>query len=205
MSDDDSTIADNDDVELTEEDLTLAGKSTLGEESSETEEEERDEGLASSDEHLTLVTREGLKKLQEELAELENVRRSEVAQRLKEAISFGDLSENSEYEDAKNEQALLETRILELQKMIKTAKIISENKGKGKFVKIGSTITIENLTDKEGPETFTIVGSTEADPTAKKISNESPLGSALIDKEEGDEIEIEAPAGIFRYKILKVK
>jgi transcription elongation factor GreA len=205
MADDDSVVTNDDEDELTEEDLTLAGKSTLGEEPNETEEDENDEGLSSGDEHLTLVTREGLKKLQDELTELENVRRSEVAQRLKEAISFGDLSENSEYEDAKNEQALLETRILELQEMIKTAKIISEKKGKGKFVKIGSTVTIENLTDKEGPETFMIVGSTEADPTAKKISNESPLGSALIDKEEGDEIEIEAPAGMFRYKILKVK
>jgi transcription elongation factor GreA len=195
--------------ELTEEDLALAGQSTTGDDSNtgdddSNDEESNDEDNDSDDSQQTLVTREGLKKIKDELNELENVRRKEVAQRLKEAISFGDLSENSEYEDAKNEQALVEGRIAELKGMIKTAKLITEKKSSGKVVKIGSTVTIQNLTDKDEPETYTIVGSTEADPTAAKISNESPIGAALVNEEQGEEVSVEAPAGKQKYKILKV-
>ncbi|MCF7846224.1 MAG: transcription elongation factor GreA [Candidatus Peribacteraceae bacterium] len=192
--------------ELTEEDLTLAGKSTAGDDSASADEgeDEGEDGSAGGDDQQTLVTREGLKKLKDELEELENVRRREVAARLKEAISFGDLSENSEYEDAKNEQALVENRIAELKRMIKTAKIITEKKSSGKIVKIGSTVTIQNLTDKDEPETYTIVGSTEADPTSAKISNESPIGIAIMDKEQGEEVMVTAPAGELKYKIVKV-
>jgi len=152
-----------------------------------------------------LVTREGLKKLKDELDELESVRRREVAGRLKEAISFGDLSENSEYEDAKNEQALVENRIAELKGMIKTAKIIVEKKSSEKIVKVGSTVTVQNITDKDEIETYTIVGSTEADPASAKISNESPIGLAIMDREQGDEVMVTAPAGELKYKIVKVK
>jgi transcription elongation factor GreA len=152
-----------------------------------------------------MVTKEGLKKLQDELVSLEGPRRREVADRLKEAISYGDLSENSEYEDAKNEQAFVEGRISELREMVKNAKIITEKSGgKDKSVKVGSTVKIQNLTDKDDAETYTIVGATEASPAERKISNDSPIGAALMDQNEGDEVTVVAPAGSFRYKIVKV-
>jgi len=192
--------------ELTEEDLTLSGKSTTSDDDTTEEEENEDSETTSIDsDQKTLVTREGLKKLKDELDELESVRRREVAGRLKEAISFGDLSENSEYEDAKNEQALVENRIAELKGMIKTAKIIVEKKSSEKIVKVGSTVTVQNITDKDEIETYTIVGSTEADPASAKISNESPIGLAIMDREQGDEVMVTAPAGELKYKIVKVK
>ena len=194
--------------ELTEEDLTLAGQSTTGDDDDASDEDQADDKNDDIDEtddsQQTLVTREGLKKLKDELEELEGVKRKEVAQRLKEAISFGDLSENSEYEDAKNEQALTEGRIAELKRLIKTAKIITEKKSSGKIVKIGSTVTIQNLTEKDEVETYTIVGSTEADPIAAKISNESPIGTAIVDQDQGAEVMVETPAGTMKYKIVKV-
>jgi transcription elongation factor GreA len=167
-------------------------------------------GAAGSlgDEDQTLVTKEGLKKLKEELDYLKTVRRKEVAQRLKEAISYGDLSENSEYEEAKNEQAFVEGRIIELELKVKNAKIISEKRAaakKGKEIEIGSTITVRNKTEGDEPETFVIVGSTEADPLDHKISNESPLGKAFLGNKKGDVVVVTAPAGDFRYEILKVQ
>jgi len=154
-----------------------------------------------------LVTKEGLKQLKDELHLLKTVRRQEVAQRLKEAISYGDLSENSEYEEAKNEQAFVEGRIIELDNKIKNAKIIVEKKSdskKGNEIDIGSTVTVRNKTDDDEPETYTIVGSTEADPLDHKISNESPIGRALIGMKKGDIVEVAAPAGMFKYEVLKV-
>ncbi|MDD5623746.1 MAG: transcription elongation factor GreA [Candidatus Peribacteraceae bacterium] len=158
------------------------------------------------DDEQTLVTKEGLKKLTEELTYLKTTRRKEVAQRLKEAISYGDLSENSEYEEAKNEQAFVEGRILELERKIKNAKIIADKKTdhRGKEVEIGSSVTVRNKTTREEPETYTIVGATEADPIERKISNESPLGKAFLGKKKDDVVEVNAPNGIFRYEILKV-
>ena len=154
----------------------------------------------------TLVTKEGLNKLQEELEELKNVKRKEVATRLKEAISYGDLSENSEYQEAKNEQAFVAGRILELEQMIKNVRIISDKKSdtKGKEIQIGSTVTIRNKTDGDDPIAYTIVGSTEADPLEKKISNESPVGKAVLGRKKGDTVEVNTPAGIFKYEIIKV-
>ncbi|MFA7681958.1 MAG: transcription elongation factor GreA [Candidatus Peribacteraceae bacterium] len=154
----------------------------------------------------TLVTKEGLKKLKEELDILKTVRRKEVAQRLKEAISYGDLSENAEYEEAKNEQAFVEGRILELEQKIKNAKIITDKQMEtgGKEVKIGSTATVQNRTDHDEPEMYTIVGSTEADPLDHKISNESPIGKALLGKKKGDTVEVVTPAGVLKYDVLKV-
>ncbi len=160
-----------------------------------------------SDDDQTLITKEGLKKLKEELEYLKTTRRQEVAQRLKEAISYGDLSENSEYEEAKNEQAFVEGRILELEAKIKNAKIIAEKRSdtRSKEVDIGSTVTLSNKTDApDEPEKYTIVGSTEADPLDHKISNESPLGKALLGKHKGDEFEIVTPSGMIKYELLQV-
>jgi transcription elongation factor GreA len=165
-----------------------------------------DDDSSSSDDDQTLVTKDGLKKLQEELAILKTARRQEVARRLKEAISYGDLSENSEYEEAKNEQAFVEGRILELERKIKNARIITAKKDKSsKEVDIGSSVTVRNKTDDEEPETFTIVGSTEADPSGQKISNESPLGKAFIGMQKGDTVKVMTPAGAHTYEILKVE
>src|SRR3989344_47596 len=172
---------------------------------------DEDEGAAAQtsgfgDDDLTLVTKEGLKKLKEELEYLKTVRRQEVAQRLKEAISYGDLSENSEYEEAKNEQAFVEGRIIELEQKIKNAKIISEKKTdmRSKEIDIGSTVTVMNKTDNDEPETYTIVGSTEADPLEHKISNESPIGKALLGKHKAETVVILSPSGKLEYEIIGV-
>ena len=163
----------------------------------------KDDLIADDGKKYVLVTKEGLKKLQEELDELKNVRRREVAARIKEAISYGDLSENSEYEEAKNEQAFVEGRIIELEDKLKHAKLISD-KHKSQGVELGSSIKLQNLNTKE-EETYTIVGSTEADPFEGKISNESPVGMAVLDKNKGDEVVVKAPMGEVKYKILEVK
>ncbi len=161
--------------------------------------------FSDDDGEETLVTKEGLKKLKEELENLKNVRRREVAQRLKEAIGYGDLSENSEYEEAKNEQAFVEGRILDLERKIKNAKIIGEKDGHVKEVNIGSTIAIRNVTDNdEHTETYTIVGATEADPFENKISNESPIGKALLSRAKGDVVVVPTPSGDLEYEIVKV-
>jgi transcription elongation factor GreA len=153
----------------------------------------------------TLVTKEGLKKLKEELDQLKNVRRREVAQRLKEAISYGDLSENSEYEEAKNEQAFVEGRIIELERKIKNAKIITEKEGRVKEVNIGSSVTVRGLSEgDEEHKLYTIVGATEADPFDHKISNESPMGKALLSRIKGDIIKVQTPSGVLEYEIVKV-
>ena len=157
-------------------------------------------------EEQVLITKKGLAKLKEELKYFKDVRRKEVTKRLKEAISYGDLSENAEYEEAKNEQAFIEGRIIELEKMIDNAQIITEGKKSADTtVQIGTTVTVQNVTENDDPETYTIVGSTEANPTEYKISNESPIGSALLGKSKNDVIKVKVPAGIFEYKILKVK
>jgi len=167
-------------------------------------------GSASYDdnEQQTLVTKEGLKKLKEELENLKVVRRKEVSLRLKEAISYGDLSENSEYEEAKNEQAFVEGRIIELERKIKSAKIITEKevgKKMGKEANIGSHVTVRNMTSGDGEEqTYTIVGSTEADPFDFKISNESPIGKSLLTRVKGDVVTVQTPSGNIDFEILKV-
>jgi len=164
------------------------------------------DNTTNNEEDQVLVTKEGLAKLKEELQYFKDVRRKEVAKRLKEAISYGDLSENSEYEEAKNEQAFIEGRIIELEKMIDNAKIITEvKKSTESTVQIGTTVTVQNITDNDDPETYTIVGSTEADPTMNKISNESPIGSALLGKTKNDIIKVKVPAGIMEFKVMKIK
>lgn len=155
------------------------------------------------EEKVTFVTKEGLKQLTDELSHLKNVRRKEVAKRLAEAISYGDLSENSEYEEAKNEQAFLEARIMELEEKVKHAKIITHKKGK--VVELGSEVQIMRVKPREGEkEIYVIVGSTEADPLNSRISNESPIGEALLDHKVGDEVEAMTPSGKVVYKILKL-
>lgn len=152
---------------------------------------------------VTLVTKEGLKKLQEELNHLKNVKRKEVAARIKEAISYGDLSENSEYEEAKNEQAFVEGRIMELESKVKNAEIISEHQGT-QTVQLGNSVTLKNLAKDGEKEVYTIVGSTEANPFEGKISNESPIGSVLLDRKKGDTVEAHVPAGKVKYEIVKI-
>jgi len=154
-------------------------------------------------EDVLIVTKEGLKKLQDELENLQSVRRKEVAERLKEAISYGDLSENSEYEEAKNEQAFVEGRILELEHMIKNAKVVDEKHHSKKVVEIGTHVTIKGGKKKEELE-ITIVGSTEADPFNDRISNESPMGMALMGAKKGDKVDVMAPAGKTSYEVVKL-
>jgi transcription elongation factor GreA len=156
------------------------------------------------DSRITLVTKEGLKKLKEELEYLKDVRRKEVAERIKEAISYGDLSENSEYEEAKNEQGFVEGRIHELEEKIKYAKVIQEKHGK--TVQLGTRVKIKNISKKNSePEEYVIVGSTEADPLSNKISNESPVGSAILDKSKGDIVKVSVPDGAIEYEVLSLE
>jgi len=161
-----------------------------------------------ADSEEVLITKEGLKKIKDELDELKSTKRGEIAARLKDAISYGDLSENAEYEEAKNEQAFVEGRILELEKQVKHARLITEHDIKkaasGVSIEIGSIVTVRNKTDGDEPETYTIVGSMEADPIAHKISNESPVGRALLGHQKGDIVDVVAPAGKFKYEVQKV-
>lgn len=150
----------------------------------------------------TLLTAEGLKKLEEELAHYKSVRRIEVAQRIKTAIEYGDISENSEYDDAKNEQAFIEGHIIELENKINTAKII-DGKTRKNVVSVGSKV---KLLDEEFNEEldYVIVGSSEADPFNNRISNESPVGSAILGKKKGATVEVNTPDGVATFKILAI-
>lgn len=150
-----------------------------------------------------LLTQEGYDKLEAERDHLVSVRRKEVSERLKEAISYGDLSENAEYDAAKNEQAELEERIYKLENMIRKAKIIDDSDLAGDQVTVGLTVKVLDI-DEDEEEEFTIVGSTEADPFEGKISNESLVGAALLGKRAGDEIHVEVPDGIVSYKVLEI-
>lgn len=150
----------------------------------------------------TYVTQEFLEKMKKELEYLKSTKRLEVAQRLKEAIALGDLSENSEYVDAKNEQAFTEGKILELEAKIRTAVVIEA--GKSDHVTMASSVRIKDLQTGD-EEDVTIVGSSEADPFEGKISNESPVGRALIGAKAGDTVEVNAPAGILKYQVIEIK
>lgn len=149
------------------------------------------------------VTEEGLKKLREELDYLVNVKKKEIAQRLKEAIEYGDLSENTEYQIAKSDQAMTEVRIAELEEEVKNAQII-DHKKKKTTIEIGSTIKVQNMTDKDPAEVYTIVGHTEANPMENRISNESPIGAAMLGRAVGDTITVKVPAGTYEYKVLEI-
>ena len=149
----------------------------------------------------TFLTREGLKKLEEELTFLRTVRRAQVAERLHNAQEDGELIENAEYEDAKNEQAFLEGKILTLESMLSSAVII-ENDGPEGVVNLGSQITIKETGGK--PETYMLVGAAEANPKDGRISNESPLGKALLGRKVGDEIKVNAPSGTLSFRVVSV-
>lgn len=150
-----------------------------------------------------VLTKEGLKALQDELEFLSKVKRKQIAERLKEAVSYGDLSENSEYEEAKNEQAFMEGRILELEGMIKIARVIDEKQHSKQVVEIGAKVKVRNLKKKEEIE-ITIVGATEADPFNNRISNESPVGTALLGAKVGDTVLVEMPLGKAEYEVLNL-
>ena len=151
-----------------------------------------------------LVTQEGYDKIVAEHDELVSVKRAEVAERIKEAISYGDISENAEYDSAKNEQAELEERIHELEEMLRKAKIVSEEEMKGYKVNIGLKVTVKDI-DTGDKEVFSIVGATESDPFSGKISTESPVGKALIGKKKGETVAVEIPDGVINYKIMKIE
>ena len=151
-----------------------------------------------------LLTQEGYDHIVAEYDELVSVRRAEVAERIKEAISYGDISENAEYDSAKNEQAELEERIHQLEEMLRKAKIVQEEDVKGDKVNIGLKVTVKDI-DTGDKEVFSIVGATESDPFNGKISTESSVGKALIGKKKGETVSIEVPDGIINYKIMKIE
>ncbi len=150
-----------------------------------------------------ILTKEGKEKLEKELQELKTVRRKEVADRIKQAIDFGDISENSEYDDAKNEQAFIEGRIQELDMMLRNVQIIDEEITQADVISIGSTVSVRDI-ELDELETYRIVGTVEADPMQNKISNESPVGASLLGKRAGDIVNVPAPIGTIQYEIVEV-
>ena len=156
------------------------------------------------EEKEVILTQEGYNKLEEELNYLKTEKRTEIAERIKIALGFGDLSENSEYDEAKSAQAENEIQISELEAKIRNAKIIDEKDIDTKTVQIGNLVKVHDIEFDEDIE-YTIVGSTEVSLAQNKISNESPLGKALLGAKKGDTVEVNAPAGIMKYKILGIK
>jgi len=147
------------------------------------------------------VTKERYEELQKELEELKTTKRQEISKRIEDAKKFGDLSENAEYMEAKESQEMNERKIAETKALIKNAVLIKKTKNTGE-VQVGSTIEVES---SNGKKEFSIVGSAEADPTSGKISNQSPIGSAFLGKKEGDNVDVQTPGGVTKYKILAVK
>ncbi|MEW5784419.1 MAG: transcription elongation factor GreA [Bacillota bacterium] len=150
-----------------------------------------------------LLTKDGLDKLEKELSFLKSVKRKEIAARIKEAISYGDITDNSEYEDAKNEQAFIEGRIITLEKLLRRARILEKVENGNSYVALGSTVILKDL-ELNQEYSYTIVGTAEADPGDNKISNESPVGSAILGLSVGDEVEVKVPAGSLKYRIIQI-
>ena len=150
-----------------------------------------------------LLTQEGYDNLEKELEYLTTEKRAEIAERIKIALGFGDLSENSEYDEAKNAQAANETKIAELENKLRYAKIIDESEIDTKTVQVGNTVKVLDMEFNE-EESYTIVGSTEVDLSQNKISNESPIGVALMGAKKGQVVEAQAPAGAIKYKIISI-
>lgn len=150
-----------------------------------------------------VLTYEGLKKLENELDHLKHVKRREIAERIKQALAFGDITENSEYDEAKNEQAHLESRIMQLESMLKKAKVIDEDSISTELVSLGTKVKLLDVELNEEVN-YSLVGSTEADPANNKISNESPVGKALIGKKEGEKVDVVVPDGTIQFEILKI-
>lgn len=149
----------------------------------------------------TYITKEGLEKLEEELNNLKTVKRKEIAERIKEAKELGDLSENAEYQEAKDEQGFIESRILELQAISRNVEIIEKNKKDG-TVRVGSTIKVKNEAGAEF--TYTIVGSSEADPSAGKISNESPIGKSFLGAKKDEAVDVQVPKGTMKFTVIEI-
>ena len=157
-------------------------------------------------ERPTFLTQEGFQKLEGELEYLRTVRRQEVAHRLHEAMEGGDVQENAEYEDARNERAFVEGRILTLETMLSKAVLIEDDNGPSDHVRLGSHVTvIEVEGEAEAPEHYHVVGSAEADPVEGRISNESPLGRQLMGSQVGDTVTVNAPAGLIKFKIMSIE
>ena len=156
------------------------------------------------EEKEVILTQEGFNKLEEELNYLKTEKRTEIAERIKVALGFGDLSENAEYDEAKSAQAENELRIAELETKIRNAKVIDEKEIDTKTVQIGNIVKVYDE-DFDEEVVYTIVGSTEVDMAENKISNESPLGKALLGAKKGDTVEVNAPGGVLKYKILAIK
>ena len=150
-----------------------------------------------------ILTPEGLKKIEDKLEHLKSIRRQEVSERIKQAIGFGDISENSEYDDAKNEQAFIEGEILELEKISRSARLIDTGDIKENEVGIGSTVKLKDIEFGEIDQ-FIIVGSAEAEPINNRISNESPVGRAVLGKRAGDIVSVNSPDGKIKYKIMEI-
>ena len=155
-------------------------------------------------EYEVLLTGDGIKKLEDELHLLKSVKRREIAERIRTAIDFGDISENSEYEEAKNEQAFIEGRIATLEKMLRHARLIDTSDVPPDTVAVGSTVVLKDQNTGDELE-YTIVGSAEADPDNDKISNRSPVGKALLGKKVGEIVEVKVPAGTNQYMILDIR
>jgi transcription elongation factor GreA len=151
----------------------------------------------------SFLTQEGYRKLQDELEFLRTKKRQEIADRLHEAMEGGELIENAEYEAAKNEQAFVEGRIKELEILLATARIVDERTVSADVIQVGSKVSVQE--EGSDPEFYTIVGAAEANPSEGRISNESPLGKALLNHKVGDSVKVDAPAGSFVVKILKVE
>ncbi len=151
----------------------------------------------------TFLTKEGYQKLADELEHLRTVKRKEVAERLHEAMEGGELIENAEYEAAKNEQAFVEGRIQEVEVILASARIIDGKNANASIVQVGDTVVVKEANNS--PEEYTIVGAAEADPRKGKISNESPLGRALLGHTTGDDVNVEAPGGMFKVHVVKIK
>lgn len=151
-----------------------------------------------------IMTYEGIKKLEEELEYLKTVRRKEITEKIKVALGYGDLSENSEYDEAKNDQAFNEGRIIQLENMLKNAVVVDESKIPTDKVSVGSIVKVMDYEFDEEVE-YAIVGSAEADPMNFKISNESPVGRALLGKKVGDVVEVTVPSGVSKFEILEIR
>ncbi len=151
----------------------------------------------------TVLTQEGLKKLEDELEELKTVKRRDIAEKIKVALSFGDLSENSEYDEAKNEQGMIEARIAEIEATLMNVKIIDADALSTEHVQLGNRVTVKDIEENE-VIVLHIVGSKEVDIKASKISDESPIGKALLGHQKGDLVEVEAPAGILKFEIIDI-
>lgn len=150
-----------------------------------------------------ILTAEGINEIEKTLEELKTVKRLEVAEQIKVARAFGDISENAEYDEAKNEQARIEGEIMRLENMLRVARVIDDQAIDVRFVGVGTTVTVLDLDENEECK-FSIVGSTETNPTQAKISNESPVGKALLGEQVGNTVEVMSPGGMVRFKILNI-